>query len=249
MKSIDADRIQNMVINAKKEGKDIDIAHLMEITDDLPIDQVVWYYNNVPGKRYDIEKMYFDKFKTYQEWYEVYKVSRPKDTTLMMSLSRIFKNARTVRMLLEIYDVDFNDDLLRKHALEKIIERGAESFDNWLFIYDESIFDEKLNKMALKKCLRFAESMEEWQKIYDRSEIGSAMQFKAIQKLYGKIHITQQEIVHKEIKTSAHRTQKEYFDMYENETFGSIKRDNILINKYLSADHDLNASDNEGIEK
>ena len=246
MRSIDADRIQDMVISAKKEGKSIEIANLMEITDDLPIDQVVWYYNNVPGKRYDIEKMYFDRFKTYQEWYEVYKASRPKDPTLMMSLSMIFKKAKTIRMLLEIYDVDFNDELLRKSSLEKIIERGAESFDNWLFIYDESIFDEKLNHMALKKCLRYATTMDHWQKIYDRSEIGSSMQIKAIQKLYGKIHISEKEIQHKEIKTAAHRSQAEYISMYEAETFGSAKKENILVNKYLSADHDLSAPEKGG---
>jgi len=243
--AMDADRIQSMVINAKKEGKDLDLSHLMEISDDMGIDQVVWYYNNVPGKRYDIEKIYFDKYKTYQEWYEIYKASRPKDITLNMSVEMIFKKAKNIRMLLEIYDVDFNDDLIRKQALEKIIERAGDSFENWLFVYDESIYDEKLNKMALKRCLSLAKSNEEWQHVYDRSEIGSPMQFKAIQKLYGQVHLRKSEISDREVKTVAKRSQKEYNDMYEAEAFGSMKRENILINKLFAADSEAGSSSEE----
>jgi hypothetical protein len=234
----DDESLQDLIISAKKEGIDFDISHLTEITQDMPLERVMWYFNNMPSKRYEVERMFFDHFKTYQDWYGVYKVSKPKDMSFDIALVKIRKMIKNIDDLLEIYDVDFSDEVMRKLAFEKIIEVTPDSFDAWLYIYDESIFDLKLNKLALKRCLRFATDKEHWQKIYDRSDIGSAVQLKAIQQLYGRIEIKEKEL-NGEAKLSQegnYKSQKEYNALYDEERFGSNKQENILINKYLAAD-------------
>jgi len=223
---------------AKEEGKNVTLSHFIEITEDLELDKIVWYYNNINGKRYEIERMFFDRFKTHQEWYEVYKLSKAKDLTREISLENMRKLIKNIDDILEIYDVDFHDDILRKMAFDKIIEVTPDEFDKWLYIYDASIFDRKLNKLALKMCLRCAKTRDDWQNIYNRSEIGTPIQLKAIQQLYGRIEIDETEKKSTEVRSESvgTKTQQDYRRDYESEVFGSAKQENILISKYLAAD-------------
>lgn len=230
--------IREKIENAKEEGKSVTLSHFIEITEDLELDKVVWYYNNIQGKRFEIERMYFDRFKTYQEWYEVYKLSKEKNVTRGMALEKIRELITDIDDILEIYDVDFHDEVLRKMAFEKIIEVSPDEFDAWIYIYDASIFDRKLNNTALKMCLRYAKTRDDWQKIYDRSELGSSVQLKAIQKLYGRIKLNEEEQKQAvdQAKPANYKSQKEYSQEYENEVFGSMKQENIIVTKYLAAD-------------
>lgn len=252
MRSVDSNKIQSIVINAKKEGKDIDLSHLMEITDDMPLQDVVWYYNNISGKRYEIERVYFDKYKIYQEWYAIYKLSDKKDVSFNLSLNNIRKYINNVDDLLEIYDVDFSDEVLRKLAFDMILETTPPEFDKWLHIYDATIFDKRLNQIALKHCLKFAKSRSDWQHIYSRSAIGSPIQLKAIENLYGHVLLSEEEKHEKEAKereSAAYKTQKEYNEMYENENFGSMKQGNIIVNKYIAADQEIAAGESGSKEE
>ncbi len=237
-RSVSEGEIREKIESAKEEGKSVTLSQFIEITEDLELDKVVWYYNNIQGKRFEIERMYFDRFKTHQEWYEVYKLSKFKDATRQMALEKIRELIRNVDDILEIYDVDFHDDVLRKMAFDKLIEVTPDIFSDWLYIYDASLFDRKLNKLAMKMCLQNAKTRDDWQNIYDRSEIGTAIQLKAIQQLYGRIEIHEDEIKSEEkpkVKVGE-KTQAEYTRDYEGEVFGSSKQENILINKYLAAD-------------
>ena len=122
-------------------------------------------------------------------------------------------------------------------AFDKIIEVTPDIFESWLYIYDASIFDRKLNKLSLKMCIRCAKTRDNWQKIYDRSEIGSPIQLKAIQQLYGRIEIDESEKKSTEVRVEAgYKTQQEYSKEYDEETFGSVKQENIIVSKYLAAD-------------
>ena len=230
--------IRFKIESAKEEGKNVTLSHFIEITEDLELDKVVWYYNNINGKRYEIERMFFDRFKTHQEWYEVYKLSKVKDLTRDMALTNMRKLIKNINDILEIYDVDFHDEVLRKMAFDKIIEVTPDVFDKWLYIYDASLFDRKLNKLALKMCLRCAKTRDDWQNIYNRSDIGSPIQLKAIQQLYGRIEIDETEKKSNIVQTesSGYKRQSEYREEYENEVFGSVKQENIIITKYLAAD-------------
>lgn len=234
--------VQSKIIKARQEDKNIDISEFIDISEDMTLSNAIWYFNTFHNKRYEIEKVFLRKFKTFQEWYGIYKQIDKRGDFYEYCLNRIEKNIRSVEEALEVYDVDFSDELLRKMVLDKIMQIVQDNFEDWLYVYDESVFDEKLNKTALRKILTLAKSAEDYKKIYDRSEIGSEIQFKAIEKLYGIIKINEEEISQtKHIKM----TQKEYMELYENEQIGSEKKDNILINKYFSADREAagNADD------
>lgn len=239
-KKVSEGEIREKIEHAKEEGKSVTLSHFIEITEDLELDKVVWYYNNIQGKRYEIERMYFDRFKSHQEWYEVYKLSKPKNVTRGMALEKIRELIENIDDILEIYDVDFHDEEMRKMAFDKIVEVTPDEFDAWLYIYDESIFDRKLNKLALKMCLKYAKTRDNWQKIYDRSEIGSSIQLKAIQQLYGRIELTKEEKEHigpQKRDKSGYKSQEEYRQDYDEEVFGTIKQENIIVSKYLAADN------------
>lgn len=230
--------IREKIESAKEEGKNVTLSHFIEITEDLELDKVVWYYNHITGKRFEIERMFFDRFKTHQEWYEVYKLSKAKDITRQMSLEKIKERISRIDDILEIYDADFHDEELRKMAFDKIIEVTPDEFDAWLYIYDASLFDRKLNKMALKMCLKCAKNRDDWQNIYDRSDIGSPIQLKAIQQLYGRIEMSDEEKKRAEQQKASggYKSQAEYNREYDEEVFGSIKQENIVVSKYLAAD-------------
>lgn len=234
----DETNFQAMIMQANEEGKSVNLSFFIEITEDLELDKVVWYYNNIKSKRFEIERMYFDRFKTYQEWYEVYKLSKLKDVSREMALEKIRELIKDIDDILEIYDVDFSDEIMRKLAFDKILEVTPDEFDKWLHIYDETIFDKKLNNTAMKKCIQFAKEKDDWQKIYDRSDIGSSIQLKAIQHLYGRIELSEEEKKHADTQEStiSYKSQSEYNQLYENERFGSNKQLNTLVNKYLAAD-------------
>ena len=239
MMNKEENNFQELIMRANDEGKSVNLSFFIEITEDLTLDKVVWYYNNIKSKRFEIERMYFDRFKTYQEWYEVYKLSKLKDVSREMALEHIRTLIKNIDDILEIYDVDFSDEIMRKLAFDKILEVTPDEFDKWLYIYDETIFDKKLNRVAMKKCLQFATAKEHWQKIYDRSDIGSPIQLKAIQNLYGRIELTEDEKKHADSQESriAYKSQSEYREDYEQERFGSNKQLNALVNKYLAADN------------
>ncbi|MDQ1339854.1 MAG: hypothetical protein QG567_1009 [Campylobacterota bacterium] len=231
--------VQSKIIRARQEDKNIDMSEFIDISEDMTISDAVWYFNTFHSKRYEIEKVFLKKFKTFQDWYEIYKQIEKRGDFYEHCLKKIEENIHSIDEALEVYNVDFSDELLRKIVFDKITHIVKENFDDWLYVYDESVFDEKLNKTALRKILTLAKSAEDYKKIYDRSEIGSEIQLKAIEKLYGMIKINEEEISQtKHIKM----TQKEYMELYENEQIGSEKKDNILINKYFSADREAAGS-------
>jgi len=220
-------------------GLNIDFSVVSKLKNVINIVEVIWYYNNIPEKQYEIRRYYFSTFKKFEDWYVLYKKAPQASPAAEYAIRKIPKYLTNLDTILEIYQIEYNDEVLREIAWTNLLKIAPNEFKSWRDIFDNSYHDERLNKYSFKKMVLLAQSKDDWFDFYERSPHGSRAQLIAIEHLYGKI---KKRTYNEELGVSASKTSHEVKspqklkEKYEKMTFFSKPQINTVVDLYLVAD-------------
>jgi hypothetical protein len=243
------EKVEQMVREAERNGREVEFTELFEIPEGLEVIHAAWYYNKLKAKREEVYMRYFNYFKSYHEWYSLYKISMPDEATRKLSFQRIKETVEKVSDLQNLYEVDAADSSMRDMVLEQIQIFAKPHFPVWLSIYDLAPYSSRLKALAMKKCIRYARKFDDWEAIYERSIMGSKHQMFAVVKMWefeksmkaDSEKIKELSIAKQNKYTIAKRMSEESFD--------SLNHDNLVMNLYLEIDKEKSEEEQVKREK
>jgi len=226
-------------------GINIDFSVVNNIRSTVNLMEIIWYYNNIPEKRYEIEKYYFRNFKTFEDWYLVYKKSPASSFSKRYAFKKMPQLLTDLDKILEIYQIDFDDEDLRKMAWEKLTQTLPDRFDIWKKVFDKTYYEKEIHRFAFKKMLLLAKTKDEWFDFYERCEPNTKAQLVAIEHLYGKLDRKDTYNMLKYEDKFKAKDIREYKKRYEEFPFFSKTQKKALTDMYLAADTKVKNTHND----
>jgi len=222
-------QIDKIIADAQKDGRYVNVLHLLDIPFNLETKDAAWYYNNVHQTRNDLYNIY------------------PEEPTAELAIEHIKKIVTEIKDWIELYKADQSDQLMKSVSTDAIKEICHEDFYAWMDVYDQSAFGSPLRKLALTHMLKVAKTEDEWHTIYDRSEIGSNIQTYCTQKLI-EIAATKKR-QRKDRITRRKFNRDEIDDLYERAPLYSFTKDAMTVNRYLALEEEFLIQEKEKEEE
>lgn len=235
-------------INERKENLEkqrrmasLDVNNLFneiaESPEKLTTDVAIEIYNEYQYKRNQIFAIFFSKLSTLDEWLDIYRVSAEDALSKQLAKQNIKKCKADNKTWIDLFETE-KDQFIERVAIVKLKE-NCKTLEDWLEIYDMSAYGFETNDLALMKMREVSESYDDWKIVYERAPFGTKTQAIALENLMLTARQRQKEEIDKseQLRVQNKKSSSDWYEDYKREEdFYSHRRDDAIVNMYLSSD-------------